>query len=355
MISLELYYLVALPFISLNAILLILSFRYITNSKILFFVLFIFSIILFAFSLHPNNASWFKGIIWIIFFGRFSSLFFLWIFVHYLFFDNFRIRFYHWILFFLKTFLPFFSHLDSITRTVPVSAEKIFHPIIILIILLNLGLLIHIIYIIVKEWRQDLVNSRLRLRFVFLFGLAFFLIMILIMRLFLSDFIQSQVSFILLSYVTIFLFFLMPFLIQLNSEFLGSLTLDKNTSVKRNNKSYKKSKALLIPLNKLMTEEKIFLDEKLTIGKLSGLMNTESHLLRETINIHLKYNNFNTYLNQYRLKEVIEYLQSPQYNEWSILNIAMKSGFNSLSAFYRTYEKEKEILNFLESPNDYRR
>ena len=356
----EIYYIFSIPFISANLILILLSIKYITNRKIFFLTLFILSGTFFTLSHHPSISAWPKPIIWLIFSGRFSALFFLWIFTQYLFYDTFHIRHSYWLILLLKIALPFIFYFESINNAYSLSAKSLTDPIPILIIIINIGLLIHIIYIILKEWRQDLVNSRLRLRFIFLFGLIVLLLIAITMRVFIKDINNQYVFLAMQGFISILLYLLFPFLLQLKTTFLGEFNFIEPDQITKlldhpPNTSSKKSKTLVPQLKTLMLNEKVFLNEKLTIGKLAAMMDTESHLLREAINIHLGYRNFNTFLNRYRINQIIDHLQDEHFQDYPILRLVMDAGFNSLSSFYRAYNKEKEAMNLKDNPNDYRK
>jgi ligand-binding sensor domain-containing protein/AraC-like DNA-binding protein len=91
-------------------------------------------------------------------------------------------------------------------------------------------------------------------------------------------------------------------------------------------------------LEKYMQSEKPYLDNELTIRKLAGLLEMQPHHLSQVINSGFE-NNFYTYINNYRIKEVIELMKDPKRHHHTILAIAYDSGFKSKSSFNTIFKK----------------
>lgn len=106
---------------------------------------------------------------------------------------------------------------------------------------------------------------------------------------------------------------------------------------------------LLQKLEKLMTELQAFRDPELTIVTLSAQLAVTQHRLRKLINQTLGYQNFNEYLNRYRIAAGREIFGDPKSNHVSILTIAMDCGFKSLSPFNRAFRNMFEM-----TPSEYR-
>jgi len=88
---------------------------------------------------------------------------------------------------------------------------------------------------------------------------------------------------------------------------------------------------LTILLN-YMDDEKPYLDGDLTIHDLSQKTGIPRHHITEVLNE--KYGrNFFTFVNEYRVREVISRINDPKYQRYTILAIAFDSGFNSKSTF----------------------
>ncbi|OGG97277.1 MAG: hypothetical protein A2527_10610 [Candidatus Lambdaproteobacteria bacterium RIFOXYD2_FULL_50_16] len=89
------------------------------------------------------------------------------------------------------------------------------------------------------------------------------------------------------------------------------------------------------PLMDLMEIKKIFTEEGLTVGRLARRLGVSQKDLRCLINRQLGFENFNDFLNQYRVKEAARLLAGEQ----KVLDIAFAVGFSSLAPFNRTFKK----------------
>ena len=107
------------------------------------------------------------------------------------------------------------------------------------------------------------------------------------------------------------------------------------------------SDVVLERLDDLMDEDKIFIDDELTLQKLSELLMISSHQLSKILNTKRKIN-FRTLVNTYRIKEAMN--QMSDHPDKTILEIALASGFNSKSSFNGVFMKTTGF-----TPSDYRK
>lgn len=70
--------------------------------------------------------------------------------------------------------------------------------------------------------------------------------------------------------------------------------------------------ALLKHLTVLMEKEEVYREEGLSIRKLAQKMEVKEYKLRQTINQHLGFRNFNAYLNTHRIEAVCRILAHPE-------------------------------------------
>lgn len=85
-------------------------------------------------------------------------------------------------------------------------------------------------------------------------------------------------------------------------------------------------------LIEVVENEKLYLNSNLTIDDLSHNTGIPKHHITEVLNE--KYNrNFFNFINEYRVREVINRISDPKFNRYTILSIAFDSGFNSKSTF----------------------
>lgn len=90
-------------------------------------------------------------------------------------------------------------------------------------------------------------------------------------------------------------------------------------------------------LKRLMAEEKIYRSDALTLQGMAEHLDVSIHQLSEYLNRHLE-QNFNSFINSHRISEAKEILKGEP--EASIISIAYRVGFNSVSTFYDAFKKE---------------
>jgi AraC-like DNA-binding protein len=108
--------------------------------------------------------------------------------------------------------------------------------------------------------------------------------------------------------------------------------------------------ALLRRLEQLMTVERAYRREGLTIGSLSAELGVPEYRLRQLINEGLGHRNFNAFLNRYRTEEAKAALADPEQREVPVLTIAMDAGFQSLGPFNRAFKAATDL-----TPTEFRR
>jgi AraC-like DNA-binding protein len=107
---------------------------------------------------------------------------------------------------------------------------------------------------------------------------------------------------------------------------------------------------LLQSLERLMISERIYRQEGLTIGALALKLGLPEYRLWQLINQGLGYQNFNAYLNHYRIEEAKAALADAAQAKVPVLTIAMDAGFQSLNPFNRAFKAETGL-----TPTEYRR
>ncbi len=101
-------------------------------------------------------------------------------------------------------------------------------------------------------------------------------------------------------------------------------------------------------LKNVLEKEKIFLDEELTLVKLSKAIETTDKKLSKLLNQFMKVT-FYDFVNSYRIDEFKEKIQSSIYNDFTIEGIANECGFKSKASFYRVFKKETGV-----SPSEFK-
>jgi AraC-like DNA-binding protein len=97
-----------------------------------------------------------------------------------------------------------------------------------------------------------------------------------------------------------------------------------------------------------METGKPFLDGNLTIHDLSRKTGISRHHITQVLNEKYK-RNFFTFINEYRVKDVMERFSDPKYNNYTILAIAFDSGFNSKTTFNTFFKSQTGM-----TPSQYR-
>jgi AraC-like DNA-binding protein len=107
---------------------------------------------------------------------------------------------------------------------------------------------------------------------------------------------------------------------------------------------------LVDALMRLMADERIYRQENITIGVLAGRLKIPEYRLRRLINQRLGYRNFNVFLNNHRIEEAKAALADPTQAEVPVITIAMDAGFQSLGPFNRAFKAVTGV-----TPTEYRR
>ncbi len=88
----------------------------------------------------------------------------------------------------------------------------------------------------------------------------------------------------------------------------------------------------------LMDAEKPWLEPELTLSELAQRLRTNAGLLSRVINAGCG-QNFNDFVNTYRVAEARRKLADPRLAHYSLVGVALESGFNSKSTFNRVFKK----------------
>jgi len=107
---------------------------------------------------------------------------------------------------------------------------------------------------------------------------------------------------------------------------------------------------LLDALMRLISDDRIYRHEGITIGTLATKLAVPEYRLRRLINQRLGYRNFNAFLNDHRIEEAKAALADPSQAEVPVITIAMDAGFQSLGPFNRAFKATTGV-----TPTEYRR
>ena len=107
------------------------------------------------------------------------------------------------------------------------------------------------------------------------------------------------------------------------------------------------SEAILIQLDGLMREDKLYRRDDLTLPELARVLGISRYQLSEILN-RSRGQSFHKYLNSYRIDEARQLLEADR--DSSALSIGYRVGFNSKSTYYSAFKQEVGM-----SPSDYRK
>ena len=125
-----------------------------------------------------------------------------------------------------------------------------------------------------------------------------------------------------------------------------SIILDDNNMIRTTKQIREKHIASLLP--KKMEEKKLYLNPRLTIVDIAVVLGTNKTYLSDYLNNTLKVT-FHDYVNQFRIKEACMIINNMDANDkLTMVEVATKSGFNSISSFNRYFSKIEGI-----SPRQY--
>lgn len=107
---------------------------------------------------------------------------------------------------------------------------------------------------------------------------------------------------------------------------------------------------LIDRIQQTMSKQGLYRKEKLTIGQLAEAVGEQEYKVRKVINQELGYRNFIDFTNSYRIQEAVDLLSDASKSSLTILEIAYKTGFNSIGPFNRAFKQSTG-----QTPTDFRK
>jgi AraC-like DNA-binding protein len=102
--------------------------------------------------------------------------------------------------------------------------------------------------------------------------------------------------------------------------------------------SMDRAETMKITLERLMSKDKIYRQNDLTLLSLSSRMNEKPNDLSWLLNESYT-TSFYDFVNQYRVKEFLQKVENNEHKTTTIIGLAMDCGFNSKSTFNKTFKK----------------
>ncbi|PKA16848.1 helix-turn-helix domain-containing protein [Leptospira haakeii] len=275
--------------------------------------------------------------------GCFSVSIFFYLFVSSLFEDGFKLKVWHGVLFFSLNTFCFYVFLASDIRSqgsvlakVLFSMPQVFY----------LGLILLTLGRVLKDKNIDLLESRREFRVIFSWVTGLYSMSVVLMEVITKDAgYSAQLDLINSSFIFVLVFFISFRIFQFRENIFPNGEVQKEETTDE-----PLDEALLKKLDSLLKDQKVFLQENLTILGLAKQLNVPEKKVRRLINKGLGYRNFNEFLNHYRIQEAKFILSNPGKNDFQVLRIAMDLGYGSLAPFNRAF---KEIVGT--TPSDFRK
>ena len=88
----------------------------------------------------------------------------------------------------------------------------------------------------------------------------------------------------------------------------------------------------------LMQEKRLYLNEELTLHQLAAQLDVPTYHLSQALNEELQ-KNFFDFVNEYRVEEVKQKVADPTFQKYTLLAIALESGFRSKASFNRVFKR----------------
>lgn len=91
-------------------------------------------------------------------------------------------------------------------------------------------------------------------------------------------------------------------------------------------------------LKEAVVVNRLYEDPDLTLATLAAKLNIPPHELSRVINMGLE-KNFSDFINELRVRDIVQKLQEPAYEQLTLLGIAYEAGFNSKTTFNRVFKE----------------
>ncbi|WP_414642749.1 AraC family transcriptional regulator [Bradyrhizobium sp.] len=269
-----------------------------------------------------------------------------WLFARSLFDDEFTVRRWH--------ALPWAAMVAlSLLNCLVVAPARPWDPRIFPIVLnvISLGFVVLTVGQTVSSWSADLIEERRRLRVFVVAATAVYAGFNAVAQIFLPDPGPHSVAGILnvaiLAIVVAAIVFSLTYVRGETIFAIGERPVAQAVAVGESSVADRK---LVDALIRLMSYERIYRHEGITIGTLATKLAVPEYRLRRLINQQLGYRNFNVFLNDHRIEEVKAALADPSQAEVPVITIAMDAGFQSLGPFNRAFKATTGV-----TPSEYRR
>lgn len=266
-------------------------------------------------------------------------LIFIWLFALSLFKSNFALRWFHWVI--------------SIIYCLPILIVRLYEfevidweplPFVYLANIFSIVLMFHLIITTLRGRSDDLLERRRRARIYFVIIITFVAICAVVIEVALINSPNTARQTFWIASIWPAIAWTSCWLLKANNS-----ALIFNEIVSKQQSLNVKEQDLQMKLETIMLSEEAFKLPNLTVVHIAKKMDITQHSLRALINQSLGYQNFNAFVNSYRIAAVKKALRDSNKSHLPILTIAMDCGFNSISPFNRAFKQSEKV-----TPSEYR-
>ncbi len=211
----------------------------------------------------------------------------------------------------------------------------------------TLAVMAHVSWIAIAGFRDDLLDSRRKIRIWFVVFVLLSYVLLIAMEIIGIKPLWRGITYDLTAVAIVVA--VLYWAGNLDVAKLFSQPRDRSKAAARKLNSESKFAAAREKLVALLEENQVFRQPGLTIGALAKQMEIPEHQLRALINSEMGYRNYAEFINGYRLGATREQLSDRKLASRPILSIALDNGFRSLSTFNRAFK-----ARYNETPTDYR-
>ncbi|HKK10234.1 MAG TPA: AraC family transcriptional regulator [Bacteroidales bacterium] len=126
--------------------------------------------------------------------------------------------------------------------------------------------------------------------------------------------------------------------LERNTALMADCPELENKEAMHSDNHYIREKDLAEKFETLMKNEKPYLSNQINMKELSAQLNTNRTYLSNAIKTAFA-RNFNTYINEARVKEAMRLLKSPEFDHYSVEGIGLQAGFNNRISFNSNFKK----------------
>lgn len=199
---------------------------------------------------------------------------------------------------------------------------------------------------LIKNQYSSLEHKELNWVYVTIICIISLLILSIIMEIFLSNFFSELI----LSLFSLFITFWIAYngisqqtaVSLIKEDSAAPVLSEQPEKAPITNPKDEKQNAVVAKVKKLLSSEKLYLDPELTIIQISDKVGEHPRTVSGSIN-RICQENFNRFINKYRVEEAKKLLQNKNSELLNMEGIGFESGFKSNSSFYNAFKKELNL------------